>query len=473
MNKPATPILIVLLSLAWPPVFLIATQPGAEAQPMTVSQGLDQTIPNTPAGVQLAGFLEAFNTGDTNLMRRFVAEHFDKTSLAKQSADEQAKGIAPAYALTRGLTLRSITRSTDYEISALVQSKLTESWWGLTIPVSAAPPHGIIDWFMGPATPPADAFPREKLSDSEIVNRLEAYMNKLVAAKVFSGNVLVARKGKPIFERAYGMSNSGAGAPNRIETQFELASMGKMFTAVAIAQLALGGKLSLSKPIIQYLPDYPNKEAAEKITVHHLLTHTSGLGDFIEKLGRKENASLNANVRASKDYFALFANDPLAFEPGQKQAYSNAGFIVLGAVIEKLSGLTFADYVREHILKPASMNHTSPGSAAGGGKSTVGDLLKFDVALRRHKLLNARYTNLILTPMVGNFAYGFETKQVKGKRVAGKGGEDFTSISTAFEMYLDSGYTVIVLSNFNPAAGVAGGPLGSSNVTGKLEELLP
>ena len=348
-NRPAAVILISLLSLAWPTVALLAAQYTAGAQSATAEKSGTQTIPNTPAGRQLAGFLEAFNTGDIDTTRRFVAEHFDESSLAKQSAEEQAKGIAQAYALTRGLTLRSITRSTDYEIAALVQSKLTESWWGLTMPVSAASPHGIIDWFMGPAPRPADAFPREKLSDSEIVNRLEAYMGKLVAAEVFSGNVLVARKGKPIFKRAYGMSNGGAGVPNRIETQFDLASMGKMFTAVAITQLAQEGKLSFSKPIIEYLPDYPNRGAAEKITVHHLLTHTSGLGDFIEKLARKENASLKANVSASKDYFPLFANDPLAFDPGQKQAYSNAGFIVLGAVIEKLSGQSFADYVREHV----------------------------------------------------------------------------------------------------------------------------
>lgn len=467
-------IFIALLSLARPPAALTAaTQPGAEAQPAAVMRGQVPTIPDTPAGRQLAGFLEAFNTGDANLMRRFIAGHFDKNSLAKQSAEEQAKGVAPAYAMTRGLTLRAITRSTDFEISALVQSKLTESWWGLTIPVSAEPPHGIIDWFMGPAARPADAFPREKLSDAEIVKRLEAYMEKLVAAGVFSGDVLVARNGRPIFKRAYGMSNGGAGVPNRIETQFDLASMGKMFTAVAVAQLAQEGKLSFGRPIIEYLPDYPNRAAAAEITVHHLLTHTSGLGDFIERLGRKENAALKASARTSKDYFPLFAGDPLAFEPGQKQAYSNAGFIVLGAVVEKLSGQTFADYVRGHVLKPAGMSHTVPGSAAGGGKSTVDDLLKFDVALRRHKLLGMKYTDLLLTPKVGGFAYGFETKQVKGRRVAGKGGEDFTSVSTAFEMYLDSGYTVIVLSNFNPAAGVAGGPLASSNVTGKLEELLP
>ncbi len=438
-------------------------------------RGQGPIIPDTPAGRQLAGFLEAFNTGDTNLMRRFIAGHFDKNSLAKQSAEEQAKGVVPAYALTRGLTLRGITRSTDYEISALVQSKLTESWWGLTIPVSAEPPHGIIDWFMGPAARPADTFPRKKLGlgDAEIVKRLEAYMRKLVAADVFSGDVLVARNGKPIFKRAYGMSNGGAGVPNRIETQFDLASMGKMFTAVAAAQLAQEGKLSFSRPIIEYLPDYPNRKAAAEITAHHLLTHTSGLGDFIEQLGRKENAALKANAKMSKDYFPLFAGAPLAFEPGQKQAYSNAGFIVLGAIIEKLSGQAFADYVREHVLRPAGMSHTVPGSAAGGGKSTVEDLLKFDVALRRHKLLSLEYTDLLLTPKVGSFAYGFETKEVKGQRVAGKGGEDFAGVSTAFEMYLDSGFTVIVLSSFNPAAGAAGGPLASSNVTGKLEELLP
>lgn len=127
-----------------------------------------------------------------------------------------------------------------------------------------------------------------------------------------------------------------------------------MFTAVAIAQLAEGGKLSFSDTVGKLLPDYPNRVVAEKVTVHHLLTHTSGMGSYFND---KFFANLN-NMKTVADYLPLFASDPLAFEPGTKWQYSNAGFTVLGLIIEKLSGQSYYDYVKQHIFKPAGMVNT-------------------------------------------------------------------------------------------------------------------
>jgi CubicO group peptidase (beta-lactamase class C family) len=279
--------------------------------------------------------------------------------------------------------------------------------------------------------------------------------------------------------------------PNQIDTKFNLGSMNKMFTAVAIAQLAAQGTLSFSDPIGTHLPDYP-RDVADKVTIHHLLTHTSGLGDFFNE---KFEAS-RANLRTVDDFIPLFIDKPLAFEPGEKWQYSNAGFIVLGDIIQKVSGQSYFDYVREHVYKPADMHntdayemdrpvpnlaigytrayvrewpelgpwrsnlflHTIKGGPAGGGFSTVEDLLKFDQALRGHRLLSPEHTNTILAGKVDlpgapgvQYAYGFFDDRTKGSRIVGHGG-GFAGINGQLDMYLDLGYTVAVLSNYSPPA---------------------
>src|SRR5262249_38682917 len=214
--------------------------------------------------------------------------------------------------------------------------------------------------------------------------------------------------------------------PNRIDTKFNLGSMNKMFTAVAIAQLAEQGKLDFSDTISKHWPDYPNKEAAEKITIHHLLTHTSGLADYF---GNDFMKASRDRFRKIDDYLPLFANKPLQFEPGKRFRYSNAGFMVLGGIVQRVSGQDYFDYVREPICKPATMinracysvdqetpklavgyTHGGPGGGrskewknnvflhvikggpAGGGYSTVEALVAFATALRNHKLLSAKST---------------------------------------------------------------------------------
>ncbi len=291
---------------------------------------------------------------------------------------------------------------------------------------------------------------------------------------MFSGVVLVAKDSKPIANRAYGLANKSSNLPNRIDTKFSLASVSKMFTGVAVTQLAQQGKLSFDDPIGKFLPDYPNKQVAGKVTIHHLLTHTSGMGDYmdIEEFFTARQLA-GGRFKSLDDYFPFFAIDSLSFEPGKEFQYSNSGFIVLGAIIEKVSGQNYFDYVTEHIFKPSGMYKTDPrgksGSPAGSAFSTAGDLLKFDKSLRKHELLNAKYTDILLTPRVdsafgGRYAYGFFVRNGgKEKRIVGHDGES-PSVNTQFDIYLDSGYTIIVLSNYDPPA--------ARNIAGKLQELI-
>jgi CubicO group peptidase (beta-lactamase class C family) len=274
-----------------------------------------------------------------------------------------------------------------------------------------------------------------------------------------------------------------------LNTKFNLGSMNKMFTAVAIAQLAQAKRLSFDDPISKHLPDYPNKEVADKVTIHHLLTHTSGMGLYWNEKFRAQREKL-LTVAA---HLPLFASDPLSFAPGEKFQYSNAGYMVLGAIIEKVSGQDYYSYVQEHVYKPAGMVETGfyepgkeipnlaigytresddgkqldeardnenireiRGGPAGGGYSTVEDMVKFHMALRSYKLLNKEHTELVTTGKVdgpggSRYGYGFGDNTSGGKHIVGHNG-GAQGIAANFEMYPELGYTVVLLMNTDPPA---------------------
>ncbi len=353
--------------------------------------------------------------------------------------------------------------------------------------------------------PQATKSPTRAVDDSALAKELDAYLEQAAAADRFSGAVLIAKNGQPVFKKAYGLANKSISTANNIDTRFDLGSMNKMFTAVAIAQLAERGKLSFTDTVGKLLPDYPNKAVAEKVTIHQLLTHTSGMGSYFNE---KFFANLS-NMKSVPDYLPLFVNDPLAFEPGTKWQYSNSGFTLLGLIIEKVSGQNYFDYVREHIFKPAGMNNTdsyerdkeianraigytrmgdngrpdpaaarranttmrpAKGSPAGGGYSTVEDLLKFSRALQQHKLLSKKYTELVTSGKVEmgasgrKYGYGFGEEVSEGRHIVGHNGGG-PGIGANFDMFLEQGYTTVVLGNYDPPA--------TMPVVAKIRELLP
>jgi len=181
-------------------------------------------------------------------------------------------------------------------------------------------------------------------------------LDSLVTAGEFSGVVLVAKDGVPIFERAYGLADREARIPNTIETAFNLGSINKFFTQIAIRQLANAGKLDVDSSLARAWPDYPNQDVARRVTIRQLLQHRSGVGGNI--FGAPPGKT-RGDIRRLADYLPLFVNEPLLFEPGTNQRYSNAGYIVLGLLIERLSGEDYYDYVRRHIYEPAGMSRTA------------------------------------------------------------------------------------------------------------------
>lgn len=194
------------------------------------------------------------------------------------------------------------------------------------------------------------------LSDLQIIEKLQQYLEKLVNADLFSGAVLLAKNGEAIYKNAYGLANQAHSIPNKINTKFNLGSMNKMFTGISAMQLVQAGKISLQNTIKDLVPDYPNREIAQKVTVHQLLTHTSGMGSFFNKKFMDTSREI---LRSVEDFLPLIMDEPLLFEPGTSWSYSNSGFLVMGYIIEKISGMAYEDYVQAHIFQPAGMKDTA------------------------------------------------------------------------------------------------------------------
>jgi CubicO group peptidase (beta-lactamase class C family) len=440
------------------------------------------SAPNTAPGRLLQQWIETFNAGDVEKRTKFIREHYNPTLLEGAQPEQMARRALEFREMTGGgFDLYKVTQSSENEVRALLRERGGFGWAVLEIKTDPARPEIIAAATIDEAPAPPEAAPQRE-DQSALTKDLDQLLTKLTAEGRFSGVVLMARDGKPFFQKAYGFADRDKKVPNNLDTRFRLGSMNKMFTSVAIAQLVQQGKLKYTDTLAQVLPDYPDKDAAAKIKVHHLLTHTSGLGDFFGPEFDKKKDS----IRDLKDYLQFFTGKPLKFEPGKQFSYSNAGMIVAGLIIEKVSGQNYFDYVREHIYKPAGMassdsfEKTRPqpnqsvgytrringkwepnyptlplkGSSAGGGDSTAPDLLKFDHALRTHKLLNAELTRTILSGKVETdrdekYAYGFEESQVDGKRVVGHGG-GAPGMNANLDMYWDSGYTVVVLCNLDP-----------------------
>jgi len=319
----------------------------------------------------------------------------------------------------------------------------------------------------------------------DVVGQISALLDELEPVGGFSGVVLVAHGDEVLLARSVGLANVDPEIPIRDDFRFNLGSMDKMFTAVAILQLMEEGLLSLDGPLAEYLADYPNADVASKITIEQLLTHTSGIAVDVFN----EEFSLDPHgYRENSDYLPLFVDEPLAFAPGEEFAYSNAGFIVLGLVVEELTGMSYDAYVREHIFEPSEMMATGAydvedestklaigytttdingndtgvmtdhrylmpgrGTAAGGGYSTAGDLHRFSNALFEFELLSPDSVELLATGRVeigeqAEYAFGFFDRVQAGERVVGHGG-GAPGVCSSLSIYPETGYTVVVLSN--------------------------
>jgi CubicO group peptidase (beta-lactamase class C family) len=293
----------------------------------------------------------------------------------------------------------------------------------------------------------------------------------------FSGTALVAKDDRVIYAGAFGYANRNFQVPNTLATKFNIGSITKTFTALAVLQLMEQGKIKAEDPLGEFLPDCPVPEKND-ITIHHLLTHTSGLYDF----ANSEVIFEMLYKRSIDEMIPYVYGQGLLFRPGADVSYSSGGFVLLGAVIEKVSGMPFGRYLLEKILKPAGMDHTGllaaedvspdkatgykqldretyldrtlwhfPGSSAGGIYTTAEDLFRYVRALRDKKLLSAEYLDLLLSPKTketeqGRAAYGWWVETMGNQEAIGhRGGTP--GFSSSIYMFPGPGYAAIVLSN--------------------------
>lgn len=317
--------------------------------------------------------------------------------------------------------------------------------------------------FISPAS--ADPGPDPRVP-ADLPQKIQAYVEGLAAKDAFSGVVYLVRNGAVAFSGAFGMASKEYAVPNSVDTRFNLGSINKLMTQIAIMQLAERQKLSMTDVVGKFLPQYPNERVRQLVTIRELLNMQSGIGDFF---GPEYMATPKNRIRTLADYLPLFASKPLLFAPGTDRKYSNGGYIVLGLIIERVSGESYYDYVKANIFNPAGMKdsgwfdrdlptpdvatgytrhggdddtvggdlrnniYTAParGSSAGGGYSNARDLVKLAAALQEGKLLSAA-----------------DASRFGGLGVAGGS----AGISADLEIEPHSGYVLVVLSNYDPPA---------------------
>jgi len=411
-----------------------------------------------PAMAHLKAYIEAFNSSLPGQMKAYFLEHVSAQSLKDIPVEQRMTRFRGAKAELKSLGIERVV--SDEPLLASVLAKAADGrFLLLKATAEKAAPHGLVSLSIDLVEDPANiVVPEPKADEKELAAAVKGFLEKQTKADEFSGVVLVAKGPRVLFEEAYGFADRDQEIPNRKDTKFNLGSINKIFTRAAIQQLARQGRLSLDDPIKRFLPDYPNAQAAEKVSVRQLLNMTSGIGDFF---GDRYDATPKEKIRTLQDYLPLFADLPLEFEPGSSNKYSNGGYIVLGLIIEKLSGVDYYTYVRENIFKPCGMTDTDAfprdaatpnlargytregeaagavrvlnfatlpgrGSSAGGGYSTAADMLKFTMAVKDKK---------IYLPDAAN-----------GIGIAGGA----PGINSALEWDPRSGYIVIVLTNFDP-----------------------
>ncbi|HXN73743.1 MAG TPA: serine hydrolase [Candidatus Acidoferrales bacterium] len=304
--------------------------------------------------------------------------------------------------------------------------------------------------------------------------RMEQIVQSFVANKTFMGSVLVVRDKTVLFEKGYGSADLEWDIPNSPSTKFRLGSITKQFTAASIMLLEERGKLKIEDPVKKYMPDAP--AAWDKVTIYNLLTHTSGIPSFTEL---PDYDSLEPFTTTSEKLVARFRDKPLEFEPGEKFKYDNSGYALLGYLIEKISGQTYAQFVQDNIFTPLQMKDSGYDSnsaiimrrasgytngkqgienagfinmtvpfAAGSLYSTVEDLARWEQGLFGGKVLSAASLQKMTTPFKSNYAFGLAVSTANGHKVIEHGG-GIEGFNTHLSYYPDDKLTVVVLANLN------------------------
>ena len=457
---------------------------------ITIALILFQNIISASENSLVEKFVSTVNSGSIENMKEFIQENYDPNVL-KRAPLGMIAGVNMVFFYESGGKGYKLveTDSKEKQINAILYNNFTETNIRFQIPVST---EGKITWLIN--TSPILSTSEEnanKIDENKITERLDILLDLLEKDEEFSGVVIIEKNKTKLFSRAVGHANKSYSIPNRIDTKFNIASVGKMFTGVAITQLVEKGKLSFEDTLSKYIDsEWLNPDVSNRIQIKHLLTHTSGLGDYFKDAYSQLNVPVFRNL---SDYKSIIVDDNLEFEPGTKFSYSNTGMLLLGVVIENATNLDYFDYLEKNIFMPSGMlnsggyykdrpltdratgytkiygnkgiewdnNHFTRimrGTASGGVYSTAEDLIKFSNAIKSEKLLSKEYNKLLfegrpeLNASFHSYAF-FLNSSSKGKVLSHKG--DGRGMNCQFKMYIDSEYTIVVLSNYSaPSANI-------------------
>lgn len=441
-----------------------------------------QPPPNAPVPALVHALTTAVNSGDRQAMTAFARE---RVRLTQATAEDFGGALMRLFHDTGGIDVGMLRRMGPARVEFTADARKGGATLQIALTIDQSPAPNIVGFeveFAEPGAPDetgvAPPAPRAGMTDPELADAVKRYVGALMRKEAFSGVVLVANGNTPFLLEAWGLASRRYDVPNRTDTRFNLGSINKVFTKTAILQLWNRGLVDLDAPISRYLPDYP-KPNGDRITVAQLLEHTSGLGDIFVPAFQQASP---ARFRSARDYFPLFANEPLTFEPGTSNAYSNAGYMVLGAIVEAVAKESYDDYVRKAISEPAGMTRTAAldaddpvenvaegytrqggpwrsntytklyrGSPAGGGYSVAEDLVKFVAALRAGRLLPPALAPLAIGPLPAAMPArpapdGPGPARLPGAALAGG------APGTNAELGVEGPYTIVVLSNYDPPA---------------------
>jgi len=481
--------------IAWFRLALIAIGLTLSCLCIAIAQTANVKLPDTTPGKLLAEWLAMCQAPKLEQMTAWSKEHYAEQIFKFIPPDKLGQNDLKDCTESGGYRAVEVAESKPDRIRVLVVSNKTDSWFNfnLMLESKAGPGKDVLEkdkqekpdkeqkiggFGAAPAAPPETFLPKD-LSDAALTAHLATYAGRMEAGGHFSGILMVARDGKPILTQAEGFADRARKVAFTPSSQFTIGSMGKMFTAAAIGQLVDQGKLSYDDVVGKFFPDYANKTVREKVTVGMLLSHTAGLKDF---LGKRPPEMMKNGVKRASEFVPLFEKDDLRFEPGTSWGYSNAGLALAGAIVERVSGEDYPDYIRKHIFDPAGMKDSDPNNIPGprphlvvpytkmspGGPtpdwheaehdigSPAGDLVRFADALRNGKLVSkATFAKMAQehgkppSGMGGVYGYAMEIQELYGRTVVGHGG-GFPGVNTHLYMLLDSPYTVVVLSNQDP-----------------------
>ena len=467
-------------------LLFFAFQATLAQQPSEVSFHDESVMPPGINGARIEAIISTVNANDPERIREFMEKHCTERFRNFAPMDQHIDVFLRLFQETGGMDFHSIRTyipERKGETIVILKDRNFESWRAFVMRLDERRDSLISGLNFSIARTPSNV-QEPALDEAQFLQSIKDMMGGLINKNVFSGTLLIAKGDEILLTSVGGEASKRFHVPNNIDTKFNLGSMNKMFTATSIMQLVEKGLLSLDDPIGKYVDEsWLPEEITAKITIHHLLTHTSGLGSYFNETymnGSRER------FRYVGDFKPLVNGEKPAFEPGKRFQYSNTGMLLLGVVIESVTGSSYFDYIRKNIYKPADMTdsdsyemdypvenlaigysrdrnspygwqnnlykHVIKGGPAGGGFSTVKDLHRFTRAIQTGKLVSQESLNKMWKDYAGEYyGYGFSIEEGSNGKVVGHNG-GFEGINSRLDIYLDKGYIIAVMSNYDNGA---------------------